>query len=87
MVLRFKGAWFITGGTSVSSPLVAGIVNARGSFRASSEAELSFIYSRLGTSTFNDVQRGRCGVNSRFPAGFRWDYCTGVGTPHGTGGF
>ena len=38
------GAWFIVGGTSVSSPTWAGIVNAAGSFASSSQDELTQLY-------------------------------------------
>jgi len=75
------GTWYVVGGTSVSSPLIASIVNAAGSFAESSYNELSGIYSRpLG---FNDLTLGNCGLyigNSAVPG---WDFCTGWGSPKG----
>src|SRR5262249_57339375 len=40
--------WCIVGGTSAAAPVWAGIVNAAGRFSASSQAELSTMYSNLG---------------------------------------
>lgn len=39
-----NGGWFTVGGTSVSAPLLAGIVNSSGHFYASSSVELTKIY-------------------------------------------
>jgi subtilase family serine protease len=77
-------AWFIVGGTSVASPSLAGIVNAAGGFRASSQGENAVIYSNSDESRhFHDVTYGNCG---RYMGNFAepgWDFCTGVGSPRG----
>lgn len=87
------GSWNVIGGTSVASPLVAAMVNAAGGFAASSAAELTKVYAGLGTTKFYDIKRGICGHHAGFqttggtaPAVTAWDFCTGVGSPHGLSG-
>lgn len=84
--------WIIVGGTSVASPVVAGIVN--GSNNRLGQAppsggfydteELDMLYSQLNSHTayganFYDVVLG----NNGHAAGPGYDQCTGVGTPRG----
>jgi len=79
--------WLIVGGTSVSAPSLAGIINRAGSFAASSQAELTTIYANhTNTADFTDVTAGFCGFYMSFTAGSGWDPCTGVGTPKGYAG-
>jgi hypothetical protein len=88
------GVWWQVGGTSLSSPLAAGIVNQAGTangFATSTSAELTRVYGSVAYSpspspTFSDVTSGRCGPNSGYAAVAKYDFCTGVGTPFGTGG-
>jgi kumamolisin len=76
--------WLVFGGTSVSAPALAGIVNRAGNFYANSVNELAEIYQNLGnTSDFYDVTSGSAGSNNAGPG---WDYVTGVGASRGTGG-
>ena len=75
------GTWYIVGGTSVSSPTWAGIVNAAGSFSASSNAELTKLY-RDRYWNFNDIILGSCGSYLGYFASVGWDYCSGLGSPH-----
>jgi len=80
--------WYIVGGTSVSSPTWAGVVNRAGQFAASSSAELTNIYGAFAGATtyaadYNDVAYGLCGFYDGFIAGTKWDPCTGVGSPKG----
>lgn len=71
--------WYVVGGTSVSSPSLAGIVNAAGAFRPSSQAENQAIYSG-DPFAFNDITYGDCGLNiSNFTLP-GYDLCTGIGT-------
>jgi kumamolisin len=78
------GGWFIVGGTSVASPNWAGIVNRAGTFAASSNAELTNIYSHLGVATdFRDITAGFCGPYDGYAAVTGWDPCTGVGSDVG----
>ncbi|MES1227532.1 MAG: hypothetical protein ABUL72_02615, partial [Armatimonadota bacterium] len=44
--------WLVFGGTSVACPVVAGIANASGAVRASSNAQNTAIYAKLSTSSF-----------------------------------
>lgn len=81
------GGWNIVGGTSVASPALAGIINLAGGFRASSNAELTAIYSKLGVaSDFSDIASGYCGPYGGYAAGTGWDFCTGVGVNKGLAG-
>ncbi|MBV8817927.1 MAG: hypothetical protein JO022_06195, partial [Acidobacteriaceae bacterium] len=61
-----NGGWYVVGGTSVASPVVAGIVNAAGTFAKSSSAELTLIYSNIQDTGylrgFYDIQIGTCGA-------------------------
>lgn len=76
----FQGGWISVGGTSWSSPTFAGIVNAAGLLKKSSNAELTMIYNEYANPTqykaaFNDITTG----DSRCTTG--WDLCAGVGSP------
>jgi kumamolisin len=76
--------WLVFGGTSVSSPALAGIVNLAGKFYTSSNTELTTIYSNLGNAgDFRDITSGTCGKYSAL-AGY--DLCTGVGSDVGLAG-
>lgn len=71
--------WFVVGGTSVSAPSLAGIVNAAGSFHVSSQAENDELYSDR-SSDFDDITFGNCGVGVANFAIPGYDLCTGIGT-------
>ncbi len=79
-----NSAWMVFGGTSLACPIIAGIYNQTGLTSASSSAELTRIYGRLGTTSFRDITSGKAGPNS---AKVGYDFCTGVGTLRGTTGF
>jgi kumamolisin len=84
------GGWCQVGGTSVASPVLAGITNASASapggvFQPSTNAELTKTYGIYGhpgqyrqpTGDFYDITSGSNG----FSAVFLWDRCTGIGSP------
>jgi kumamolisin len=76
--------WFVVGGTSVASPSLAGIVNAAGGFRASSQAENNELYRHISEGdVFRDITFGNCGLSGGDFAMNGWDFCTGVGTTQG----
>lgn len=75
--------WLIFGGTSVSSPSVAGVVNLAGHFYNSSGIELGSIYSNSGTRNFRDIVSGSAGSYAAKPG---WDFVTGVGSTVGVVG-
>jgi kumamolisin len=94
----WQGRWLVFGGTSVSTPSLAGIVNlaasSRGSFATSTSDELYHgIYASLANSSpspdpdspydFRDITAGSAG---RFRCQPGWDFVTGVGTNGGLGG-
>jgi kumamolisin len=82
---HFNGGWLTVAGTSISSPLLAGIVNAAASKAESTQAELTQIYkdyahkklwkAEFRDITYPDLGRGDCEIG--------WDFCAGVGTPLG----
>jgi kumamolisin len=83
---RCQGAsgWLVFGGTSVSSPSLAGIVNLAGHFAASTQSELTTIYGNYTNSAdFRDITSGSAGS---FSAGAGYDFVTGVGSNQGTAG-
>jgi kumamolisin len=73
--------WMVFGGTSVSSPALAGIVNLAQSNKG--PGELGFVYDNISTSNFNDVVGGSAGS---FTAVGGWDFVTGIGSNKGLGG-
>lgn len=88
------GTWWVVGGTSLSSPALAGIVNVAkqklgqappaGGYYHTGENNL--LYSQLNTATaykanFYDVTTGANGTGHN--AGPGYDQCTGIGSPRG----
>jgi kumamolisin len=73
------GGWVLVGGTSVASPVVAGITNFIGSFRSSTNAELTYDYKNQ--TKYNDIVQGYCGPYAAYWADRGWDYCGGIGSP------
>ena len=76
------GGWCEVGGTSVSSPTVAGIINAAGQFKTSTKAELTEAYKDYASATkykadFTDITAG----SNRYACKKGWEYCTGIGSP------
>ncbi len=84
VAVMWNGSWYVFGGTSVATPLIAGIVNVSGSNRGSGPAEDAFVYGGLGGASFFDVTSGSAGS---FSALAGYDFPSGVGAPIGTGGF
>jgi len=85
---RYQGlsGWLVFGGTSVSSPSLAGMVNLAGHSRTSSNAELTWIYGGslgINYANYRDILTGTAGGNSCAPG---WDAVTGVGSPLNTAG-
>lgn len=82
------GGFFIVGGTSVSSPALAGIINNAGKFQSSSVAENTFIYRHAfrDDDNFRDIVYGNCGINTSNFALPGWDFCTGFGGSLGLSG-
>ena len=78
--LPANGGWYVLGGTSVSAPVWAGIVNAKGGFASSSQAELSVLYAK-NYDGFTDIKSGNCGPYVGYFADQGWDLCTGLGSP------
>ena len=80
--------WMVFGGTSVSAPAVAGIINLAastkpGDFAVNSNAELTEIYNNLKSGNFRDIVAGKAGKNRALQG---WDFVTGVGSNQGLAG-
>jgi len=85
------GGWCQVGGTSVSSPTLAGIVNAAGSFAPRTSSELNELYTWYRNpgnyrKYIYDVTTGSNG-GSCGAAKVGWDEGTGLGTPRNLAGF
>lgn len=79
---QYCHGWCVVGGTSVSCPTIAGIVNAAGGFKNSSTKELSELYKDYGDPSkyktdFRDIKTGSNGHDCKKG----WEFCTGIGAP------
>ncbi|MER3496630.1 MAG: peptidase S8/S53 subtilisin kexin sedolisin [Armatimonadota bacterium] len=75
--------WLVIGGTSASTPIIAGIVNAAGR-GGDSAAVATRLYSQLGSGVFFDIIAGNSGSLAAAPG---YDIISGVGAPNGQDGF
>ena len=80
-----ESGWWMLGGTSVSSPSLAGVLNLAATsgngFAANSAAEEARIYGSLANAkAFNDVISG---TDGKYKCAVGYDFVTGVGTPNG----
>jgi subtilase family serine protease len=77
----FEGQWLKIGGTSLATPLWAGLI-AR--MNQSLGYRLGFInpylYQLIGSPSFNQILEGN---NNLYLAAQDWNPCTGLGTPNG----
>lgn len=77
--------WIQVGGTSVSAPTLAGVINAAGSFKSNSKQELLKLYNEYSNATqYKQLFRDITKADSHCKVG--WDVCTGIGAPLGTRG-
>jgi kumamolisin len=79
------GGWLVDGGTSVSSPALAGIINAAGLRANNTTTELMTIYGNSMKnyhSFWHDILMG----NNGFPCMSGYDFVTGLGSPLGYSG-
>jgi hypothetical protein len=87
--------WFQVGGTSLATPLIAGIYGLAANAQAATYTNpIQRAYAKLGTSALHDVVTGSnttsgfgCDFMLQCSADIGFDGPTGVGTPHGLGGF
>ena len=78
------GGWRVVGGTSISAPSLAGVINAAGNFYGSSADELSAIYTSQSQGVgFSDIESGTCYHHAGYLATRGWDFCSGVGSVSG----
>ena len=82
-----ESGWIVVGGTSASSPFIAGVYADAGTPGAS---DYPASYPWANASGLNDVtsgSNGSCDINQLCNAGTGWDGPTGLGTPNGTAAF
>ncbi len=80
--------WYTVAGTSVASPLMAGMANKWGTFRQGSQAELTYLYSTAAArAAFFNVVDGVCGPAAGYFAARGYDLCTGLGAPRSARAF
>jgi subtilase family serine protease len=72
--------WWIVGGTSLASPMAAGVVNSSNDFYANGTAQLTGLYTQTSSSYFTDISSGVCGPNKSYSSVVGWDKCTGLGS-------
>lgn len=89
--IKYQGrsGWMQVGGTSLSSPLIAGVYALAGGLPSGSTGG-SALYGHLGdANVLHDVTSGSNGSCSTImcKGGVGYDGPTGVGTPHGIGAF
>jgi kumamolisin len=85
------GGWCIAGGTSLATPVVAGIFNAGGLFASSSAAALATVYTQPHRALhLTEIDTGACGIADQYNPSYMervthlsWNWCTGWGTEHG----
>lgn len=80
--LNNQTGWFIVGGTSAATPLLAGITNANTRFAPNTVDELQSLYGPHKGKFYHDVFYGACGPYSGYFSAEGWDFCTGLGTPN-----
>jgi subtilase family serine protease len=95
-VFASSSGWLQVGGTSLSTPLIAGVYALKAN-ATTVNYPASLLYAHLGTSAFRDVKTGNDDANmwplacppatTQCIAKVGYDLPTGVGTPHGIGGF
>ncbi|HKT02624.1 MAG TPA: S53 family peptidase [Rugosimonospora sp.] len=77
--------WLVFGGTSVSSPIIAGVYALAGN-----TASIDNNYPYTHSTSLNDVtsgSNGSCSTSQWCTARTGWDGPTGLGTPNGSGAF
>lgn len=83
------GPWFRAGGTSVSAPIIAGVIGLAGSV-GSGEAQMLYAHARSDSSAFRDIRTGSttgCDHQRICAARPGYDGPTGLGTPYGLAAF
>jgi len=73
--------WFQVGGTSVSAPYLAGVVNGAGQLRTSTGAELTQIYEDYSDQETYAKEFRQTASTVSNKCVFGWNFCTGVGPP------
>ena len=75
-----RSGWLVIGGTSLSAPVVAAMINVAKNQATNSQQELTRIYKNAGDSNkFRDIITGN--VPGAYSAGSGYDFITGIGSP------
>jgi subtilase family serine protease len=84
-----QSGWFLVGGTSLASPLIAGVFALAGGTASYTNAQQA-PYVKFNSFNAHDVvsgSNGYCGGTIECRAATGYDGPTGLGTPNGSGGF
>jgi subtilase family serine protease len=86
--VRYNSAWYIFGGTSVASPIVASVYALAGSSRATSASPAAYPYGDArGLFDISIGSNGSCSGNYLCTGATGYDGPTGLGTPNGPAAF
>ena len=86
--VRHNGAWYIFGGTSVASPIMASVYALAGSSRATSADPAAYPYADAsGLFDISIGSNGSCGGSYLCTGAIAYDGPTGLGTPNGPAAF
>lgn len=81
----YQSGWLVYGGTSLSSPMMAGLVNAASewylTWAGSSQRQLDVLYANLATTGYTNYRDITSGNNGGYSCQTGWDFVTGIGTP------
>ena len=80
-----QGGWFVVGGTSVSSPIIASVFALAGAPSGPAAAEI--YANRAGLNDVTSGSDGSCSPSYLCTATSGYDGPTGLGTPNGLGAF
>ncbi|MGI8557051.1 MAG: S8 family serine peptidase [Solirubrobacteraceae bacterium] len=83
------GPWYVASGTSLSAPIIAGVIGLAGSV-GSREAQMLYARAQSDPGAFHDIRTGTDATGCTVTicrAARGWDGPTGLGTPNGLAAF
>jgi subtilase family serine protease len=81
------GSWYVFGGTSVASPIIASVYALAGNATTVSSGATSYAAPTGSSNDITSGSNGSCGGSYLCTAGTGYDGPTGNGSPNGTGAF
>jgi subtilase family serine protease len=87
VAVRYNGSWFVFGGTSVSSPIIASVYGLAGNGGSVNYGEYPYLHKKKNIYDVKSGSNGSCGGSYLCTAKKGYDGPTGLGTPHGVKAF